>query len=140
MRVALRKSSNNPLLRRDQMLFERSRAVALRTVYPDIAQLRIELVFSDPTANTPSPQLHTLFPAAPAFFRFACPCMDCDGDFDLASAISTALDSPTWRKRAAASGSGTLSCDGLRLHDRSGNRSCSMKLHFQLRAAPRSAT
>ena len=34
-------------------------------------------------------QLHTLFPSANAFFRFACPCAECDGEFDLTTTIKT---------------------------------------------------
>jgi hypothetical protein len=139
MKVALRKSSNVALQRREQMLYARTRTAALRDVYPEVGQLRIELVFKDPGANTPSPQQHTLFPAAPAFFRFACPCADCDGDFDLSAAVSSALESPTWRKRSAVTSSDMLACHGVRLHQRTDNKTCSMQLHFKLLAAPRNA-
>jgi hypothetical protein len=138
MKVALRKSSNLPLQRRELMLVQRTRTPALRVVYPDVGHLRIELVFSDPSANTPSPQFHTLFPAAPAFFRFACPCADCDGDFDLTVAVKTALESPNWRKQGAVSTSDVLPCRGTRLHQKSEDKSCSMQLRFKLLAAPRS--
>ena len=72
---------------------ERTRSAPLRDVFPDVDQLRIELIFNDTSAYTPSPQLHTLYPAAPAFFRFACPCADCDGDFDLTGAVASLIES-----------------------------------------------
>ena len=133
MRVA-RKSAGVEALRRDQMLNERTRAAPLRTAFPEVGQLSIELLFSDLGTRTPSPQLHTLFPAAPAFFRFACPCTDCDGDFDLSEAVKLLLQSAAWRKRTAASSSNSLACQGIRMRDRVGNRACSMQLRFSIAA------
>src|SRR5580693_8139140 len=84
MRIATRKSSK--ISGRERLMLERTRSAPLREMFPDVDQLRIELVFDDASAFIPSPQLHTLYPAAAAFFRFACPCADCDGDFDLSGA------------------------------------------------------
>jgi hypothetical protein len=138
MRVALRKSVNPAVLRREQMLAQRARAAALRRAYPDVGQLRIELTFKDLSDHTPSPQLHTLYPAAPAFFRFVCPCADCDGDFDLTAAVTNLLEAVPGRKRTAASVSGQMSCQGIRLRDRVGSKACSMELNYKLVSAPRS--
>jgi hypothetical protein len=134
MKVAVRKSANPATQRRELMLSERNRAAALRRAYPDVAQLRIELVFSNLSDHTPSPQRHTLYPAAPAYFRFACPCADCDADFDLMPAVAKLLDGPSGRKRSATV-SGQMSCQGVRLRDRAGSSACSMQLNFQLVAA-----
>ena len=139
MRVALRKSVNPAVLRREQMLSARTRSAALRRVYPDVGQLRIELTFKDLSDHTPSPQLHTIYPAAPAFFRFACPCADCDADFDLTAAVTNLLEVVPGRKRTVASVSGQLSCQGVRLRDRVGSKPCSMELKFKLISAPRSS-
>jgi hypothetical protein len=138
MRVALRKSVNPAVLRREQMLAQGARAAALRRAYPDVGQLRIELTFKDLSDHTPSPQLHTLYPAAPAFFRFVCPCADCDGDFDLTAAVTNLLEAVPGRKRTAASVSGQMSCQGIRLRDRVGSKACSMELNYKLVSAPRS--
>jgi hypothetical protein len=135
MKVAVRKSVNPAAQRRELMLSERNRAAALRRAYPNVAQLRIELIFSDLTDHTPSPQRHTLYPAAPAFFRFACPCADCDADFDLRPVVAKLLDGASGLKRAATVG-GQMSCHGVRLRDRAGSKACSMQLKFQLVAAP----
>ena len=95
MRMAARKSAGVSLLRRDQMLRERMQTPALRQVFPEVGHLRIELSFDDVIAHRPSPQQHTLFPAAAAFFRFVCPCTDCDGDFDLKPAVTALLKNAT---------------------------------------------
>jgi hypothetical protein len=137
MKVAPRKSTNVAAQRRELMLSERNRSAALRRAYPDVAQLRIELIFDDMSNHTPSPQRHTLYPSAPAFFRFACPCADCDADFDLMPVVAKLLDGASGRKRAATV-SGHMSCHGVRLRDRVGSKDCSMQLKFQLVAAPAS--
>jgi len=135
MKVAVRKSVNFAAQRRELLLSERNRSAALRRAYPDVAQLRIELIFSDQSNHTPSPQRHTLYPAAPAFFRFACPCADCDADFDLMPVVAKLLDGASGRKRPETV-SGQMSCHGVRLRDRAGSNACSMQLKFQLVAAP----
>lgn len=127
MRIAAR----GTLSRREQLTSEHLRAEPLRKLFPEIDQLRIELVFHDPkTELAPSPQLHTLFAAAPAFFRFACPCADCDGDFDLTDAVTTLMTNPAGRKRVAT---GQLFCAGVRFRDHTLlHSSCGMQLSFQL--------
>jgi len=72
-----------------------------------VGQLRIELVFDDVNAHRPSPQQHTLFPAAAAFYRFVCPCTDCDGDFDLKPAVTALLKNATWRKQDSITATGS---------------------------------
>jgi hypothetical protein len=132
MKVAQRKSVNAAVQRRELFLRERNRSAALRGAYPDVAQLQIELVFTDRSNHTPSPQRHILYPAAPAFFRFACPCADCDADFDLMPFVVELLDAASgWRQQATTVG-GHVSCHGVRLRDRVGSAACSMQLEFQL--------
>jgi hypothetical protein len=135
MRVAVRKAANGPMARRERMLSERTRAPALRDIYPDLGQLGIELVFDDRTApTTPSPQLRTLYPAAPGFFRFPCPCTDCDGDFDLTTAVAALVEKSSKRKPMSATG--TLTCQGVRLRDRADNKSCTMEAAYKLVGLP----
>jgi hypothetical protein len=136
MKVAVRKSSSS-MPRREQMLNARTRAAALRDIYPELGQLGIELVFDDRIAPKPSPQLRTLYPAAPAFFRFPCPCTDCDGDFDLTAAVAGLVEKSSGRKPTAMSASGTLTCVGVRLRDRADNRVCTMAVTYKLVASPR---
>ncbi len=131
MRIAIRKNANSAEQRREQMLSERSGSAALRQAYPHVAELQIELVFSDSTGHPPSPQRHTLYPAAPAFFRFTCPCADCDAEFDLTPNVAKLLDGTAGRQRAATV-SGQMSCEGVRMRDRLGSTACSMQLNFRL--------
>jgi hypothetical protein len=141
MRMAARKSPGVSLLRRDQMLRERMQSPPLRQVFPEVGHLRIELSFDDVIAHRPSPQQHTLFPAAAAFFRFVCPCTDCDGDFDLKPAVTALLKNATWRKQDGITSAGKLSCDGVRIRDRgTEHKACSIQLNFKLIATPRAAS
>ncbi len=120
---------------------EHLRADSLRTLFPQIRQLRIELIFNDPTTQlpSPSPQLHTLFGPAPAFFRFACPCADCDGAFDLTEAVATLITGCAERTQATPF-TGQLACRGMRFRDHATHQSpCQMQLSFQLLAEPRRA-
>ena len=141
MRSAARKPSNGHALRREQLMSEHQQAATLRKLFPEIEQLRIELVFNDPTARAPpSPQRHTLYSAAAAFFRFACPCADCDGDFDLTDAVTTLISNSTGRKRTSSI-AGQLSCHGMRLRDHGTPQTvCSMQLSYRLYSEPRSQT
>jgi hypothetical protein len=134
MRIAVRKNVNSAVQRREQMLSERSRSAALRRAYPYVAELQIELVFNDSSSHPPSPQRHTLYPAAPAFFRFTCPCADCDAEFDLTPDVALLLDGAAGRQRTETV-SGHMSCEGVRMRDRLGSTACSMQLQFQLMAA-----
>jgi hypothetical protein len=134
MRITARKSTK--ITGRERLMTERTRSAPLRDVFPDVDQLRIELVFNDASAYTPSPQLHTLYPAASAFFRFACPCADCDGDFDLTEAVASLIESTAGRRRIDASSSGRMHCQGVRLRDSAGQKECLMQLSFRLVSAP----
>jgi hypothetical protein len=134
MRITARKSSK--ITGRERLMNERTRSAPLREVFPNVDQLRIELVFNDASAFIPSPQLHTLYPAASAFFRFACPCADCDGDFDLTDAVaSLLLESSAGRRRIDASSTGRMDCQGVRLRDMAGQKVCPMQLSFRLVSA-----
>lgn len=126
MRLAAAKGSKGPVPRREQMLFERARSAAMKTAFPKIEQLRIELAFGGTRTLPPSPQVHTLFPAAAAFFRFACPCADCNGDFDLTDAVVAMVQSGVLASR------GQLACDGMRRDSPLGSAACSVRLNYRL--------
>jgi len=138
MRISARKNANRVIPRREQLVMDHLRAEPLRKLFPEIQQLRIELSFTDPKTDFPQPssQRHTLFAAAPAFFRFSCPCADCDGDFDLTDAVTAMITGPTGRKRATSI-TGHLSCQGVRFRDHAVLHSCCpMQLSFQLLSEP----
>jgi hypothetical protein len=123
------KISKQSSARRDQLISERARAAQLRQAFPQIEQLRIELTFSDARGRAHSPQVHTLYPAARAFFRFACTCNDCDGDYDLGSAVATLLKSTARGTRVAR---GSLVCDGARRDLPADGSTCSIRIDYQL--------
>jgi hypothetical protein len=94
--------------------------------------MHIELQFDDREGHAPSPQTHSLYPAARAFFRFACPCADCDGDFDL-TRIATELSQGAPAARAPDRLLiGQVSCRGTRLRDSSRSGPCKMELSFRI--------
>ena len=79
-------------LRRDQ-----EAAPKLRAMFPGVEQLRFELSFESVGTTTPVPQSHVLHPPARAFFSFRCPHADCDGRFELATAVHAAVEDPSHR-------------------------------------------
>ncbi len=133
MKLSSRKVASTSEQRRNAMQTDRARSPALRETFPKIEMIRIDLNFKDGSPHTPSPQQHTLYPAARAFFRFSCPCVDCDGDFDLTPLVTTLVNDSTRAKRNGERGSaGALRCEGVRFRDKENSRPCPMELKFQL--------
>jgi len=66
---------------------------AIRTRYPSLASLQVDFEFSDRGEFVPSPQVTVFHPPAPAYFCFACPYSDCDGEFDLTKSVDLAVSS-----------------------------------------------
>jgi hypothetical protein len=140
MKLATRKSVSISEQRRNRLQSDRARAQALRDSFPHVGTVRIELRFDDRSENAPSPQLHTLYPSARAFFRFACPCAECDGDFDLAPAVTALLNEAGRSRRPAdRTARGQLQCQGIRSRDRASSRPCPIELSYQLTAGPEAA-
>ncbi len=107
-----------------QLHLERATARALRVSFPGVEQLRLDLSFDAGEAITPAPQTHVLHPAALAYFVFPCPYADCNGRFDLTSAVQAAMQSPAHRS------DGMLECAGLRAGHFPEKRRCQLRLHF----------
>jgi len=95
-------------LHRQRWLRDRAAARTLRSAFPDVEQVRVQLTFRDTAALSPGTQSHALHPAARAFFEFLCPHADCDGTFDLTAAAHSVMTD------AASRAEGTLSCQGTR--------------------------
>ncbi len=135
MRVAARKPSLGAKTKHELLLYERMRSPTVHQLFPEVDQLRIELDFSEPhgRASPPSPQLHTLYGAASAFFRFRCPCADCDGDFDLTDSVTALIRSRTDSKRTVLR-TGQYGCQGVQFRSHPTlEASCPMQLKFRLR-------
>jgi hypothetical protein len=133
MKLAPRKAISSIEQRRTRRLSDRVAAPALRTAFPQVENLRIELNFSDRTAHAPSLQQHILYPSARAFFRFACPCFECDGEFDLTGAVNKLVADPVGSKRRVnRTATDTLACQGVRLRDRPTSQLCPIQVQFRL--------
>jgi hypothetical protein len=114
--------------RAERLRREHAAARALRVAFPTVQQLRLELSFEGSAASTPAAQSHVLHPAARAFFEFRCPYADCDGEFDLTSAVNTALANKTGKTR------GTLQCPGHRPEQHGSRKACNLLLSYAITA------
>jgi hypothetical protein len=95
-------------LHRQRWLQDRAAARTLRSAFPDIERIRVDLTFREDAAPPPGAQSHVVHPGARAFFEFLCPHADCDGTFDLSAAVDSAM------RDASLHANGTLSCKGMR--------------------------
>lgn len=127
-RGAATRQDRHSRLRRD-----RDAAPKLRVIFPVVEQLRFELSFEGGGAATPVAQSHVLHPPARAYFSFPCPYADCDGQFELAAAVHTAIEDPAHRIE------GVLECAGSRVSDFRSKPLCQLRLHFTLTAVCSSA-
>jgi len=112
----------------DQFRRDRATAPVLRATFPTVEELRIELKFEAPSSSAPTPQSHVLYPPARAFFEYPCPYRDCDGHFDLGSAVKAALCDAT---HVAGE---VLECQGSRIGDRATRRPCLLRLSYGVTA------
>lgn len=111
-----------------QLRRDREAAPKLGAMFPAVEQLRFELRFEGSGTSTPVPQSHVLHPPARAYFAFRCPYADCDGRFELASAVHAAVQDPSHRIE------GVLECAGSRASDFAARPPCRLRLHFTLTA------
>lgn len=114
--------------RMDQLRRDQATAEVLRTAFPTLQHLRIELRFRGPASSVPTAQSHVLYPPARAFFAYRCPYSDCDGQFDLGGAVKAALAETTHRAH------GVLECRGSRGRDPTSRRSCLLQLLYEVTA------
>jgi hypothetical protein len=111
--------------RTDDLRCARTAAQALRVAFPQLEQLRIELSFIDPSSISPVAQVHTLYPAARAFFTYRCPHSDCNGEFNLAEVVSAAV-------RGTREAHGSLLCTGARPGENGTKRACELRLTYAI--------
>jgi hypothetical protein len=100
----------------------------LRSAFPEVERLRIELSFVDASSISPASQVHTLYPAARAFFTYRCPHSDCNGEFELADIIRTAVSDGMHEAH------GALLCTGVRPGERGSKRACQLRLVYAISA------
>ncbi|HEX7417689.1 MAG TPA: hypothetical protein VF315_06515 [Steroidobacteraceae bacterium] len=114
--------------RKERRRREHAAAQTVRSAYPQVAQVQIALQFEDGTTNAPASQSYVLHPPARAFFGFPCPYADCDGQFDLHTAVTSALGSASHQSH------GQLQCQGTRARDRATGRLCQLHLDYRVAA------
>ena len=95
---------------------------ALRARYPGLNSLQVDFEFSDQGGFLPSPQVTVFHPPAPAYFCFACPYSDCDGEFDLTKPVDLAVSS------GEAQSCGQVRCVGMRHR----GAACTLCLEFSI--------
>jgi hypothetical protein len=123
------------LRRRELWQRDRAQSEAMRSAWPLVEQLRIELSFHDATTVImPSAQSHVMNPPSRAFFRFPCPYADCDGEYDLGGAVTSTLGGHR------ATGGSQLRCEGVRPRNRLSGDRCGLELEFRLLAQYADAT
>lgn len=129
MKLALVTPAARRQVRRERLLRGHVTALALREVFPTVQQLSLELLFRGSGSTTPAMQSHTLHAPARAFFEFPCPYADCDGQFDLSTAVNAAVTEPTHRA------TGELECGGTRATRMGPPELCGLHLYYTVTAA-----
>jgi hypothetical protein len=112
--------------REDRLRRDRAAAQAIRSAFPKIDWLRLDLRFEGVGARVPAAQSHVMHPPARAFFEFPCPYADCDGQFNLSAVVAAALGSEVRET------SGQLECSGLRAKDHASKQPCKLHLHYTI--------
>jgi hypothetical protein len=115
-------------LRLDRLRRDRTAAQALRTAFPAVEHLRLELSFDGAARGTPASQSHVLHPPARAFFEFPCPYADCDGQFNLTTQVAAAVADPSHQAE------GSVECSGLRARDHATKQPCKLQLNYTITA------
>ena len=122
-----------PTNTRERLAYDFTRAQALRDLYPQLAEVRVEFEFQDGTLRAPSPQAFSYFPAARGFFRYACPCHSCSGEFDISSHVAelAAKAGPQRNRRL------NLTCPGQRALDINERVACPIGASVRVSATQR---
>ncbi|HUQ09877.1 MAG TPA: hypothetical protein VM146_06130 [Steroidobacteraceae bacterium] len=128
MKFAYSKAGNGRSQMRERQRRDRARTPILRARFPQFGALRLEFDFRDAGPFTPAPQVAVLHPPAPAYFVFPCPYSDCDGEFDLTSAIDTMASEDQQQCE------GQMRCAGHRSFEGSAGMPCALTLEFQVAA------
>jgi len=101
-------------------------APALRTSFPNVEELRIELHFDQESGWAPSSQVHILHPPARMSLRYACPFPGCSGSFELNGPVTDLL------KSSAMSFAADAHCTGVRPRKANVETTCTGHLNYRL--------
>jgi hypothetical protein len=100
----------------------------LRTLFPRVSLLRVELDFVRDAEWSPSAQVHILYPPSTASFRYPCPVAGCNGAFELSHPVAELLQ----RSKSVLTDQAT--CEGVRPVDRVSGRPCALKMKYRIEA------
>jgi hypothetical protein len=131
MRMPSRTPEWARLARKEQWRRDRAAAAPLRSAYPDVSLVRIELSFADSGPRPPAAQSHAMHPPANAYFEFPCPFADCDGNFDLNDAVRKLVG------KSSRTAKGELVCKGLRAKDGGAKQTCDLHADYVIAATYR---
>jgi hypothetical protein len=123
-----------PTSNRDKLKQDFTRAAPLRQTYPQLAEVRVELEFQDGTARSPSPQSFSYFPAARSFFRYACPCHSCSGEFDISGYVAELAGKTDQSQRSFRV---NVTCTGQRIQERNERVACPICARVRVSAVAR---
>ena len=129
MKPAVRRTPSSGELRRAGRQVDRMQAPMMRDRYAGVARLQVDLSFGAAAGTAPSAQSHSFYPPARAFFRFPCPCSECDGEFDLSTGVD---ELAAVRQPALRTASGRLDCEGVRYRERVNASPCRLSLSWRL--------
>lgn len=113
-------------VRRESMRRRRAAAGTLRSLYPSVRLIRLELSFETASGWTPADLTHALYPPAPAYFHFECPFGDCDGAFDIQAVVAALVDA------GGHAASGSQSCTGSRAAPALQRQPCGLVAHHRV--------
>jgi hypothetical protein len=116
---------------REQLKLDFSRAAPLREIYPQLAELRVEIDYEDGSDRPPSSVAFAYFPAARGFFRYACPCHSCNGEFDLSEEIALLAGEASRQRRSRRV---QVACAGMRLQESRTREPCPICARIRLSA------
>lgn len=109
----------------------------LREKYPQLEQVQIEFHFDDQRHPVPSPQSYAYFPAARSFFRYACPCHSCTGEFDITPLVAELAGRSGSKPRSRAI---SLHCPGERAVDHNARTACQIDARIRVSIIPHGET
>jgi hypothetical protein len=119
---------------RERLKLEFARAAPLRELYPQLAQVRVEMEFRDDVSPAPSSQAFSYFPAARGFFRYSCPCHSCSGEFDLSTYVEELARKTGGAQRTRRV---DVDCQGLRTVDSAAREDCGISAEIRVSAVLR---
>ena len=131
MKLSTRSAASAAAQRRTDRLADRARTATVRDAFPTVSTIDAYLDFSEPDPP-PSPQLHSLYPSARAFFRFVCPCADCDGEFDLAPIVVELVTEGAPANSSTRALGGYALCQGSHWRNSGYRERCRIALSFRV--------